>query len=171
MSVAGNYHGNGFSGVDSKGRFTLPVDLRRRVRAGSGDANQLLINLTSDRPCIVGFGGDYLAAIEQEIEEEAALARAQGQPFNKHQRAAQLTGSVQNVVFDDGGRFALPDPLKRMMGIENSLFFVGALWTFEIWSPERFVTSDYGSDYMRLLCQQEMDDWAANPKNPMAKGA
>lgn len=161
MSAADNYHGSAFSGADSKGRFTLPVDLRRRVRAGSGDANLLLVNKTDDTPCILGFGEDHLNDIQQEIEDDAIAARNRGDAFNRQRRAAQMMGGVQRITFDDGGRFALPDGLKKMMGIESGLFFVGAIWTFEIWSPERYLESDYGSDYSRMLCRQEMEAWAA----------
>lgn len=166
MSAADNYHGSGFSGVDGKQRFTLPVDLRRRVKAGSGDSNALFINMTPDLPCLTGFGEDYLDDMKAEIEAEVIAARARGETLSRHHRARNTVGDVERVTFDDGGRFSLPDEIKELMGIDDCLYFVGAIWTFEIWSPARYLESGLGSELSRLRCRKAMAEWDANPKNP-----
>ncbi|MET0364250.1 MAG: division/cell wall cluster transcriptional repressor MraZ [Sphingobium sp.] len=166
MSAADNYHGSGFSGVDSKQRFTLPVDLRRRVKAGSGDHNTLFINMTPDLPCLTGFGEDYLSDMKAEIEAEVIAARARGEALDRHRRAVDMVAGVERVTFDDGGRFGLPDEIRELMEIDDCLWFVGAIWTFEIWSPSRYLASGFGTQLARLRCQKAMDEWASNPKNP-----
>jgi MraZ protein len=167
VSAADNYHGSGFSGVDSKLRFTLPVDLRRRVKAGNAaEQNLLFINMTPDLPCLTGFGEDYLSEMKADLEAEVSAARALGQSVDRHRRARDLVAGVERITFDDGGRFAIPDEIREMMGIEDCLFFVGAIWTFEIWSPERFLASDHGSEIARVRCRKAMAEWEANPKNP-----
>jgi MraZ protein len=171
VSVADDYHGSGFSGVDSKLRFTLPVDLRRRVKAGSGDNNVLYINMTPDLPCLTGFGEDYLADMKAQIEAEVAAARQHGQNVDRHRRAVDMVAGVERVTFDDGGRFSLPDEVLELMGIDDCLYFVGAIWTFEIWSPQRYLDSGNGSEISRMRCRKAIAEWDANPKNPRRKGA
>ncbi len=171
MSAGDNYHGSGFSGVDSKMRFTLPVDLRRRVKAGSGDHNLLFINMLPDLTCLTGFGEDYLSDMKDEIEAEVVAARTLGTTIDRHRRAASTAGDVERITFDDGGRFSLPDEFREIMGIDDMLWFVGAIWTFEIWSPQRFLDSGQGSAISRLRCSKAMNDWAVNPKNPNRKAA
>ncbi|MET0361471.1 MAG: division/cell wall cluster transcriptional repressor MraZ [Sphingobium sp.] len=171
MSAADNYHGSGFSGVDSKLRFTLPVDLRRRVKAGSADHNVLYINMTPDLTCLTGFGEDYLSDMKGQIEEEVAAARIHGQSIDRHQRAVDMVAGVERVTFDDGGRFSLPDEVRELMDIGDMLWFVGAIWTFEIWSPQRYLDSGQGSEISRMRCRKAMAEWDANPKNPNRKAA
>jgi MraZ protein len=171
VSGADDYHGSGFSGVDGKLRFTLPVDLRRRVKAGSGDHNVLYINMTPDLPCLTGFGEDYLTDMKQQIEDEVAAARAHGQSVDRHRRAVDMVAGVERVTFDDGGRFSLPDEVMELMGIDDCLYFVGAIWTFEIWSPQRYLDAGQGSEISRMRCRKAMGEWDANPKNPRYKAA
>lgn len=166
MSAADNYHGSGFSGVDSKLRFTLPVDLRRRVKAGSADHNVLYINMLPDLTCFTGFGEDYLSEMKAEIVAEVDAARTHGKDMDRHRRAVSMVADVERVTFDDGGRFSLPDEVREIMGIDDMLWFVGAIWTFEIWSPQRYLDSGQGSEISRLRCRKAMAEWAANPKNP-----
>jgi len=166
VSATDNYHGSGFSGVDSKLRFTLPVDLRRRVKAGSDDQNLLFINMTPDLPCLTGFGEDHVAEMRAEIEAEVAAARALGQSIDRHRRARDMAAGIARITFDDGGRFSIPEEIAEMMGIDDCLFFVGAFWTFEIWSPQRFLESDHGSEFERMRCRKALAEWRANPKNP-----
>ena len=166
MSAADNYHGSGFSGIDGKQRFTLPVDLRRRVKAGSGDHNILYINMTPDLTCLTGFGEDHLSDMRGEIEAEVAAARTRGEALDRHRRAVDMVAGVERITFDDGGRFGLPDEIRELMGIDDCLWFVGAIWTFEIWAPTRYLESGQGTELSRLRCRKAMDEWAANPKNP-----
>jgi DNA-binding transcriptional regulator/RsmH inhibitor MraZ len=165
VSAAEDYKGIGFCGVDSKLRFTLPVDLRHRVRAGSGD-NSLYVNLQGGTPYLTGFGKDYLDDIKAEIEADRAAARQRGEPFDLHARARESVAGVESITFDDGGRFALPDDIKSLMGITDCLFFIGAIWTFEVWSPERYLESGQGSEILQARCRAALAEWAANPKRP-----
>jgi MraZ protein len=73
---------------------------------------------------------------------------------------------VESITFDDGGRFALPDDVKRLMGITDCLFFVGAIWTFEVWSPQRFLDSGQGSEILHARCCAALAEWETNPKRP-----
>lgn len=166
MSASDHYHGSAFSGVDSKLRFTLPVDLRRRVKAGSADQNLLFINMTPDLPCLTGFGEDYVAEMRAEIEAQVAAARALGNPVDRHRLARDMAAGIARITFDDGGRFSIPEEIAEMMGIDDCLFFVGAFWTFEVWAPERFLASDHGSEFERTRCRKLLEEWRANPKNP-----
>jgi DNA-binding transcriptional regulator/RsmH inhibitor MraZ len=149
-----------------KQRFTLPVDLRRRVKAGSGDHNVLFINLTPELTCLTGFGEDHLNNMRGEIEAEVIAARARGESLDRHRKAVEAVASVERITFDDGGRFSLPDEIRELMGVEDSLWFVGAIWTFEIWAPQRYLDSGQGTPLSQVRCRKAMEDWAANPKNP-----
>lgn len=166
VSAADNYHGSGFSGVDGKQRFTLPVDLRRRVKAGSGDHNILYVNMTPDLTCLTGFGEDHLSAMKADIEAEVAVARARGETLDRHRRGVDAVASVERVTFDDGGRFGLPEEIRELMDIDDCLWFVGGIWMFEIWSPQRYLDSGLGTPLLQLRCRKAMAEWDANPKNP-----
>lgn len=165
VSAAGDYLGNAFSGVDSKQRFTLPADFRKRIKEVTGEST-LIVQYEEGSQCLKGFGRDHLDEIKAEISESARVARERGEAFDRHQRALAQMADVETANFDDGGRFSLSDDIKGLLGITDSLFFVGAIWNFEIWSPTRFLESDTGSTLSKARCRAGLDQWLANPKNP-----
>ncbi|MET0240603.1 MAG: division/cell wall cluster transcriptional repressor MraZ [Sphingobium sp.] len=171
MATAEKYHGSVFSGADAKGRFTLPVDMRRRVRAGSGDANNLFVAPTSDLSCIIGFGEDYITEMDQELQADVDAARVRGETVERHSRSKELVRDLERVTFDDGGRFALPPEMKEALEIGESVIFVGALKTFEIWQPDRFFATGQGSEFSRIKLRKAMEEWAAKPKAARGKAS
>lgn len=153
MSAAGGYRNCHFSGVDGKARFTLPPDLRHRVRAGSEEQNLLHLQIIDGAPFMVGFGSDYLDVLAERAKAEARVALERGLEFDAHRLNARTHGNVVDINFDDGGRFALPLGIGPLMGISEHMFFVGANDTFEIWAPERFLESDLGTEFQRMQCR------------------
>lgn len=49
------YAGSGVSGVDAKGRTTIPAEIRDSVLQSSG-SNSVCISRHSSLPCLIGFG-------------------------------------------------------------------------------------------------------------------
>jgi DNA-binding transcriptional regulator/RsmH inhibitor MraZ len=170
VSIVDDYRGISFSGVDGKDRFTLPADLRHRVRAGS-NGNILHLHLADDCPYMLGFGSDYLNEKKEEISDDMRAARALGNAFDRHALGRIHGADVEDVTFDDGGRFGLPEDIRQIMGITDCLFFVGAIWSFEIWAPQRFLEAGQGSELSRMRCRRFLEQWEQNPKNPNRKGA
>lgn len=138
VAAAKDYRGIFFSGADAKSRFTLPADLRHRVKVGNGDENYLHLSLDSDKPYLLGFAEDYFAFAKAQIDARAEMALSNGQEFDRHRAAKKLAAHTETVTFDEGGRFSIPDDIREVMGLGDELVFVGAIDTFEIWSPERF---------------------------------
>jgi MraZ protein len=165
VSAEGGYKGYYFSGVDAKDRFTLPVELRHRVRAGSG-GNVLHINQKAGTPYLLGFGGDNLERITSKLDAKEAAAIANGVDYDDHKaRRAEMIG-MSEITFDDGGRFALPSYIKNFYGITDCLFFAGAGVMFEIWAPDRYL--EFGEEHTAVqeCCRALYDDWLASPKRP-----
>lgn len=161
MAAAKDYRGIFFNGADSKSRFTLPVELRHRVKAGNDGEQFLHLGLDEAKPYLLGFDEDHFASSKAGIELDAEVARTRGETFDRHRAAKQLAAHTETVTFDDGGRFAIPDDLREVMAIGDVLVFVGAVWTFEIWTPERFLTESEDANAIQTRrCKAFMDQFA-----------
>jgi DNA-binding transcriptional regulator/RsmH inhibitor MraZ len=106
-----------------------------------------------------------------EILEKGKAARDHGAAFDRLEEGRLNFADLEKVTFDDGGRFALDDVVKDVMGITDCLFFVGNGWAFEVWAPEAFLASDIGSRMGKIRCKSLLDQYRANPKTPNRAGA
>ncbi len=152
MAAAGGYGGFGFSGADAKGRFTLPVDLRHVVREESGGQNVLYLQHEDGAGFVHGYGEAYLDQQNAWLEARARVALDRGEPFNRALEKMRTFGNALKVNFDDAGRFAFDDVLREMMGVSDSLCFIGAGDTFMVWQPAQFLESGLGTEYQRRSC-------------------
>lgn len=162
MVAARDYRGIYYGGADSKARFTLPADLRHRVKAGNGGENYLHLSLDGDKPYLLAFAEDYFISAKAEIDALAEVARARGESFDRHRAAKKLAAHTETVTFDDGGRFAIPEDIRQAMGLGDELVFIGATDTFEIWSAERFKAESEDANAIQVArCEAFQRDYAA----------
>ncbi len=162
MVAARDYRGIYYCGADAKSRFTLPAELRHRVKAGNGGENYLHLSLDGDKPYLLAFAEDYFARAKAEIDAMAEAARSRGEAFDRHSAAKKLAAHTETVTFDDGGRFAIPDDIREAMGMGDELVFIGATDTFEIWSTERFKAESGDANTIQLKrCEAFQRDYAA----------
>lgn len=135
------YSGNAFSVADGKGRFVLPLEMRKLVVQASAGANKLCLSIHLDNGCATGFGLSHKQFLFDEVEQLERLAREAGRDFNGDLERENRLGMIEDVNFDDGGRFFLHPDIKGEAGITDAVFFYGVGRYFQIWKPERLVES------------------------------
>ncbi len=155
------YTGNAFSAADGKGRFVLPLEMRRQVKLSSGGENRLCVSLHIENGCATGFGESHRAFLFDEVEELEREARAAGRPFNGDLERELRLGMIEDVNFDEGGRFALSADIRAEIGITDTAFFYGVGRYFQIWKPEALVESPDRPALIRNKVRRWLDSRAA----------
>ena len=154
------FSGNAFSVADGKGRFVLPLDMRKLVREASNDRNILVTSIDEARGCVVGFGTSHKQELEDGIVEKMRAALTRGGDYDADADREKLFGPMDDVNFDDGGRFFLPQDIRQEYGIGDVVFFVGASQRIQLWSPEGYLASEGRPELMknkvrRFLAERE----------------
>jgi MraZ protein len=155
------YTGNAFSVADGKGRFVLPLEMRRQVKASSGGETTLYLSVHPDNPCAIGFGDSHMRFLFNEVEELQREARAAGREYRADVELEYRLGTVEPVNFDDGGRFSMHPDIKEHYEIGNSVFFYGVGRYFQIWKPETLVDSPDRPELIRNKVRRWLDQRAA----------
>ena len=137
MSELVVYAGSGVSGVDSKGRTTIPAELRDSVQASSG-TNNVCIARHSSLPCLIGFGGAERLKLRADIEAQWQSAVNRGTEFDR-ELAGVSASSIFETAFEASGRFVLSPMLKHFGRIDDRAFFFGATTHFMLWNPDVFL--------------------------------
>lgn len=135
------YTGNAFSVADGKGRFVLPLEMRRQVKLSSAGENRLYMSVHIENGCATGFGESHRRFLFTEVEELAREARAQGRDYNADLELERRLGTIEEVNFDEGGRFAMHPDIKEEYGISDAVFFYGVGRYIQIWKPEALIDS------------------------------
>ncbi len=141
-----SYSGQALTLMGDKGRFVVPSDFRKTVRASSDDKRILCLAKHDRWDCLVGFGLSREAELESQLDREEDAALRLGREYDRELRASQLFG-FEKIPFDDSGRFTMPDFLKSEGLIGDQLFFRGGGRFFTIWDP--------------LILQIQGDEWKA----------
>ena len=136
MSALVVYAGSGVSGVDAKGRTTIPAELRDSVQQSSG-ANSVCISRHRSLPCLIGFGGAERLKLRADIETQWQSAVNRGVEFDR-ELAGVSASSIFETAFEASGRFVLSPMLKHFGKIEDRAFFFGATTHFMLWNPDVF---------------------------------
>jgi MraZ protein len=135
------YSGNAFSVADGKGRFVLPLEMRKLVAQASGGQNRLCLSVHMDNGCATGFGLSHKIHLFEEVEKLEQQAYEAGRPFNADLERENRLGTIEDVNFDDGGRFFLHPDIKEEADIDDAIFFYGVGRYFQLWKPEALVES------------------------------
>lgn len=149
------YRGQEVTLKGETGRFVLPPDIRKAVRISSGDQRLLCLYPHTSLPCLVGYGESREREFERQLDlqyESGKIATVE----EYEQRRGRFFGA-SSFVFDDSGRFVLPDTLIRHASITDSLYFHGSGPEFWIFSPQ--MTGDLGPgwDFIRMGCEAAME--------------
>jgi MraZ protein len=131
------YAGSGVSGVDAKGRTTIPAELRDSVQQSSG-SNSVCISRHRDLPCLIGFGGTERSKLRTDIEAQWQSAVNRGEQFDR-ELAGVFASSIFETAFEASGRFVLSPMLRHFGKIEDRAFFFGATTHFMLWNPDVFL--------------------------------
>ena len=138
MSTLVVFAGSGVSGVDGKGRTTIPAELRDSVQQSTG-ANSVCIARHNALPCLIGFGGAERTKLRTDIETQWQSAIGRGDQFDR-EFAGITASSIFETAFEPSGRFVLPPMLKHFGRIDDRAFFFGATTHFMLWNPDVFLT-------------------------------
>lgn len=148
-----SYSGQDFSLQGEKGRFVLPAEFRKTVRASSGGERILCLAKHDRWNCLTGFGLSREAALQDQIEREERIAIERGQDFDRELRAMQLFG-FSKLPFDDSGRFVMPERFVKLANIGDRLFFQGAGLFFTIWNPAELAKLGSGWEGAQAACAE-----------------
>ncbi len=128
------YNGIYWHGVDTKRRVQVPAKWRPKK-----PGVQFTVILWPKYPvgkCLRVLPPERMEKLMAEIEQlpnsdpnKTVLIRTIG------------THSVQ-VNLDRGGRICVPEDMAREAGIKDKAVFVGLLYQFEIWAPDRYAQID-----------------------------
>ncbi len=155
------YTGNAFSVADGKGRFVLPLEMRRQVKLSSNSETTLFLSVHGGNPCATGFGESHRRFLFSEVEELAREARAAGRDYDADLELERRLGTIEPVNFDEGGRFFMHPDIKEEYGIEDAVFFYGVGRYIQIWKPETLVDSQDRPDLIRNKVRRWLDQRAA----------
>ncbi|MBB6123591.1 division/cell wall cluster transcriptional repressor MraZ [Sphingobium subterraneum] len=157
------YSGSAISVADSKGRFVLPLDMRKLLKHSSGDT-RLCLSIHSSLKCAVGFGLSHKQWLEDEVVEMERAARDNGVAFDGDAERERRFADVEDLNFDDGGRFFLPADIKRLIGIEDVIVFSGVSRYIQMWEPKTLLASDGRSPRLRAKVEAFLEERAAEGK-------
>ncbi len=160
MSEGIIYSGNGICVADAKGRFALPLDMRRLVKASSGNETRLCLSLHGKLPCAIGFGLSHKQWLEDQVVEMERSARERGVDFDAEAERELRFGGIEDVNFDDGGRFFLSPALRELLGIGDMVAFVGVSRHIQIWDPKTLLASEGRSPQVRLAVERALAERA-----------
>lgn len=150
VSTARTYAGAGLVSIDTKGRMTLPSDIRDTLFASTTDRT-VVISDHASLPCLIGFGEN-----EQELKAEdirfqwQRSVENQDEGFDADAVAAACYGLNFKANCEASGRFVLNPDLRILGDIENRAFIYGAGRHFCVWNPAIFLESDLGPQYRGL---------------------
>jgi MraZ protein len=117
--------------VDSKGRVSIPIHIRRTLHYG-----ETIVLTKGLDPCIYAFTSQEWEKIQSLFEkklEEKPLGRKRDRDLIR-----KVMGEAEEIEIDPQGRIRIPGHLAEYAGIDSICFFVKMPSWFEIWNPDRY---------------------------------
>ncbi|MEM9421107.1 MAG: hypothetical protein AAF986_01150 [Pseudomonadota bacterium] len=106
--------------IDTKGRVSVPADLRRYLDPGAAEPAPMLYCFPSLFSSELQCGGpDLVKLILSTIETVDIFG---GDHF---EREAEVTGETRRLYFDDNGRVVVPKDLREHAGLSGEVAFHG----------------------------------------------
>jgi MraZ protein len=137
VSGSFSFGGSGLSGIDSKGRTTIPAEIRDVVQKSS-EGNIVCIGRHRELPCLVGYGRSERQQNREIIEEMKRAAILRGEAFDDEEYGAPAS-SLYEINFEASGRFVLSPMLRHFGKLTSRVFFHGTDTKFLLWDPEIFL--------------------------------
>ena len=123
------FRGTTTNKVDSKGRISVPAEIRAVLQAEGFDG--LICYPSFTDPCLEAGGPAYFETLKGMID--------QMDPYDEMRDAFELSiiGDSVRLNFDKDGRVTLPDLISHA-DISDSVTFVGRGEKFQLWNPSVF---------------------------------
>ena len=121
--------------LDAKGRVSVPAPFRSVLKKMSGAGEgalvaPLVLRPSHQHPCIEGWTEKGFEALSAPLDQFDQFS-AEHDNF-----AMALFGDACAMETDREGRIQLPAELVAYAGLTDSVVFIGASKTFQIWEPE-----------------------------------
>lgn len=145
------FEGFALQAVDQKGRVAIPADLRSVVEKNS-DVRQIVVAAHPFDPCLtahdLAWSKEKFERIDTDSRDRSGLGSAEDVRAKR-----RAFGLVERAPFDDSGRFVLPPFFRAKAGITKWALFYGSGETFDIWAPERLMSSSDADPELREICE------------------
>jgi len=114
--------------LDDKGRVSIPSRFKKYIEdSGTGtESVQLVLSIGADK-CVEALSVNAWERMKAVYEQEQTLDAA------VKANIRQRTMNTFPVNIDKSGRIIIPEPLKKLAGIQKNVVFVGVVDRFEIW--------------------------------------
>ncbi len=122
--------GNIEAKTDAKGRVFLP-SVFRKVLQSAGE-ERLVLRKDVHEACLVLYP-------ETLWNEQMDIMRSRLNRWNRHEQQVfrQFVIDAEEVTLDSNGRFILSQRFQDMLGVAQSVRFIGVGDTIEVWAEER----------------------------------
>lgn len=135
------YQGYALQGIDRKGRVAIPAGLRAAIENNSGE-RLILIGDHDRHPCMIGYDRGWSRLLYDRLERDYERARDAGEAIDRSDDGLHNFANVDEVAFDESGRFILPQFVRDTAGLDDLAFFAGSGDTFQIWNPQRLMEAE-----------------------------
>ena len=119
------FYGRFTHSIDKKGRMTVPSAYRELAPEG------VVVTRGIDQ-CIMGLTKEAFQNLVDSISS-LSLTDPTMRAFGR-----QIISNSASLEYDSAGRILVPLHLRKLVGIEENVIFVGVGDNFEIWSTEKF---------------------------------
>ncbi len=134
--MSGFFQGNFVSGVDAKGRMSVPAAFRDAVQNRSGERRVVLMPHREMLPCLVGYETTHITALNDSIKADFAADNVTPEADLRRMRAFSLSHSV---AYEETGRIVMPEDLRDYAEIDTDVLFFGMGDSFQVWNPDLFL--------------------------------
>ena len=147
MVAGGFFQSQALNAVDAKGRVSVPalfrstIEERARVAGKSPESNTLMIGQHANKQSLTAYDEVSSDEIYRRVEQSVAELPAAGRFDALEAAYADTFGHLEPIKFDGAGRMQLSSILRKLAGIEDLAYFIGAGASFQIWNPKRALAS------------------------------
>jgi MraZ protein len=115
--------------VDKKGRVSVPAAFRANLSGPGAPANGALVLFRSFQyPALEGCTLDRMQELSARLDTLEQFSP-------EHDQLSTLFADAQQLTLDSEGRIGLPEDLIVFANISETVSFVGAGSTFQLWEP------------------------------------
>jgi MraZ protein len=145
--TGGFFQSQALNAVDAKGRVSVPAAFRSliedRARANGlpSDNNTLMIGEHANGLSLAAYDAVSSKQIYDQLVESVADLPAAKRMAALEAAQVDAFGPVEAVKFDGAGRMQLSSILRKLAGIGDLAYFIGAGSSFQIWNPTRALAS------------------------------
>ena len=114
--------------------------------------------------CAIGFGLSHKVQLEDDIVRNEEAARARGDAFDADAAREIAFSSMEELNFDDGGRFFLPPDIKDFSTIGDVIMFLGVGRYIQMWKPEAYLDYAAGREVIKARIRKFLAEREAGAK-------